>query len=77
MSSRRRPEHDPIEHGKELGNVSRNERQKSVLLCEAGRLGRRQMGDLIKSSQEIVERSKKLCAKPAPSASSGSKKRTA
>ena len=56
---------DPVREGEELGNAVRNERQKTLLLCEIGKIQRKQVGDVIQNSKEIVEESKKLVGKRA------------
>jgi hypothetical protein len=65
---------DPVQHGHEIGNRSRNERQKSVLLCEVGKLRRDQVSDAVSNSKALVEKSKKLCAKTKPAATSQRKR---
>jgi hypothetical protein len=50
-----------IGNGARLENELRNERQKSVLLAELGRMRRQELAGLIEDSKVILERSKKLC----------------
>ncbi len=72
MPRRQPSKHDPIHDGHELGNACRNERQKSVLLREVGRINRQEVDKLIsdskgllEASKIIVEESKKLCERAA------------
>ena len=52
---------DPVRHTNELGNSSRNERQKSMLLCEVSKLRCSQIAAAIEDEKRIIENSKNVC----------------
>ncbi len=61
MRTRRIRKPDEIDASKELGNISRNERQKAMLLCQVNRARRSQIQAAIQQGKKIVEASRKLC----------------
>ena len=82
MSDRRPSKDDPIHDGMKLGDTSRNERQKTLLLCEVSRLGCLQVEKLVRdskalvdSSKVLVEESKKLCQRAVSENSSREKRK--
>ena len=46
-----------------VDDTTRNERQKSVLLCEVARMNRLRSDDLRRECEDAIARSKKLCEK--------------
>ncbi len=61
MTREQRPGHDPARTGKALADASRNERQKSILLAEVGKVRRQEVAAVIETSKSIVAVSRKLC----------------
>lgn len=60
MPRRRNPKRE-IRQSEKLGDLSRNERQKAVLLCEVNRIRRDEVRAAVDDGKRIVEQSKKLC----------------
>ncbi len=63
MPSRRRsPRRDSLQqHSKDLGDRTRNERQKAMLLREVSELRCKEIGEAIEHGKKIIAQSEKLC----------------
>lgn len=75
MAHRDSPKQKVLDEGKELGDATRNERQKHLLLQEIGRIRRSEIDAVVGRSKQIIEQSKQLC-KSAEPARPAERKRT-